>query len=340
MKRVVSICLVVIFLAASLSGCVANTPVDTALKISYVSDPEGLESSSKEIVSSALDEISDYYGSYMKFDSKIYDVKELADAKTMAKKAVSDGADLYIGTSFAVNYELLHALGENDHGLLALIGTSFETERKDVASILFREEEPAFLAGYLAASMSKTGVVAYIGSYDSDHTEQYAAFYAGAKYKNRYISVVSAYTDSYNNSVKGKTAAEEAAGKNADIFYANCGSCVIGIEEFVRGSDMKLILSEQYTISSEEVIAQSRQYVKNAVMYVVDEFLNEQLTGGEYRFGISYGFVDLQINANVDESIKNDVAEIRNLIRTSNIKVPANMEDAEIFLGGNVMLLK
>ena len=201
-------------------------------------------------------------------------------------------------------------------------------------------EESAFLAGYLAAGMSETGTVAYVGAYDSDSQEQYYGFYTGAKYKNRLINVVSSYTESYNNSLRGKAAAEEVKSKNADVFYVNCGSCALGISELVRGSEVKLILSEQYTVSSDEVIAQSKQYVKNAAFYVIDEFLNGELKAGNYRYGISYGFVDLQLGAGVSEGIKNDVAEIRTMIRTSKIKVPSSEEESGMFLGGNVTLQK
>ncbi len=328
--------LILLTVMGALSGCVANTPVKNTIKISYVSDPDGLEVDREALVISAMDEIGEYFD----FEREIYDVKEVSDAKSAAKKAVSEGADLYIGTSYAVNNELLYALDGKSESILAMIGNRIETDKKNVVSITFKMEEAAFLAGYLAAITSKTGVIAYIGGYDSDDTESYYGFYAGAKYKDPSVIVESSYTDSYNNSVKGRDAATEMKSKNADVFYVNCGSCALGITELVRGSEVRVILSEQYSIDSDEVIAQAKQYYKNAALYVVDEFINQQLSPGEFRYGISYGFVDLQVESSVSDIIIYDISEVRTLIRTSKIKVPATKDETDMFLGGNVTLQK
>jgi len=320
----------------ALSGCVANTPVNNTIKISYVSDPDGLEIDNEKLVVSAMDEIGEYFD----FEKAVYDVKEISEAKNAAQKAMTEGADLYIGTSYAVNNELLRAFDARSESLLAIIGNRMENEKENVVSITFKMEEAAFLAGYLAAGVSETGVVAYIGGYDSDYTESYFGFYSGAKYKDPLITVESFYTDSYNNSVKGRAAAEEVTGKNADVIYSNCGSCALGITEYVAGTDVKVILSEQYGVKSDTVIAQAKIYMKNAALYVIDEYLNEQLKEGSYRYGISYGFVDLQVENAVSSSIRDDVGEIKTLIRTSKIKVPSTKEETDMFLGGNVTLQK
>lgn len=309
-----------------MSGCVANTPIDETVNISYVCDPVGMENNNDEFVASAISEIEDYYGDYFDFKSHIYKVKDLDDAKAVSKKAAADGADLYIGTSYAVNNELLHAIDDKSKAVLAMIGSDIPTEKNNVVSVTFRDEESAFLAGYLAAAESKTGVIGYIGGYDSDDTEIFAGFYYGAKYKDPTVVVYDAYTNSYTNSVKGRNAAEELKGKNADVIFVNCGSCALGISELVRGSEVRLILSSQYEISSDEVIASCRQYVKNAAMFVVDEYLNEQLEAASYRHGISYGFVDLKIEDSISREIKDEVALVRSDIRTSKIKVPTEVD--------------
>ncbi len=335
MKRRITVLFICAFALLCLCGCVVNTPVKNAVKIAYISDPAGMGTSSKELVVSAMDEIGEHYD----FQRKVYEVGDLSDIDSAVNKAVTEGADLYIGTSYAVNHDLLSALRNSD-SLLAMIGSEIETENPNVVSITFRMEEAAFLAGYLAADTTKTGVVAYIGAYDSEDTEEYFGFYAGVKYQNPDISVVSTYTDSYNNSAKGRKAAEDAKAKGADVYFVNCGSCALGISELVRGSEVRLILSEQYHVDAPEVIANSRQYVKNAALYVVDEFLNGQLIPGDYRYGISYGFVDLQPTAEMDEQVKNRLSDVRTMVRTSKIKVPATEEDTKMFLSGNITLTK
>lgn len=311
-----------------LCGCVANAPVKDLISISYITDPAGLGTESGEYVVSAMDEI----GEYFEFEKNVFRTEELSDVDSVVGKAVEKGSDLYIGTSYAVNHSLQTALREKDC-MVAMIGTEPDEEYKNIISITFKMEEAAFMAGYLAACTTKSGVVAYIGAFDSEDTEQYYGFYAGAKYKDKDIVVVSAYTESYNNSVRGKTAAESVKREDADVYYVNCGSCALGVAEIVAGSEVRLILSDEYTVKNDEVIAGSVQYVKNAAFYVVDEFLNEQLRPGVYRYGVSYGFVDLQVENSVDEKIRSEMSTLRNGIRTSKIKVPSTKEETDAFLG-------
>ncbi|MBE6038057.1 MAG: BMP family ABC transporter substrate-binding protein [Anaerofustis stercorihominis] len=331
--RMLAIFTAFIMMVSFLGGCVSNTPaVERAVSISYVSDPKGLGTDSTVLVESAMDEIGEYYN----FKKEIYDVSDLDDVKGVAQKAVKDGANLYIGTSYAVNYELLSAFEDKPNTKLAMIGTRVDTDKNNVVSITFKMEEAAFLAGYMAASVSTSGVVGYIGGFDSDYEEQHVGFYAGAKYKNPDITVVSAYTDSYNSSAKGKEAANSLKAQNADVLYLNCGSCALGITELFRGSEVKLILSDIYTVQSDEIIAQSKKYIKNAALYVIDEYLNNELYSGEYRYGVSYGFVDLQINK-ADNELKNELSDLRSKIRTSALKIPFSMDEADMFLKENAL---
>jgi basic membrane protein A len=79
---------------------------------------------------------------------------------------------------------------------------------------------PAFVAGAIAASMSKTKVVGYVGGAQIPPTTQAAAaFAAGAKSVNPNIKVLSTITGDFNNVSQAKAATTSQIDANADVIF-------------------------------------------------------------------------------------------------------------------------
>lgn len=82
---------------------------------------------------------------------------------------------------------------------------------------------PAYLAGMLAAGISKSHVIGGLAAFDIPlcHAEM-SAFGAGAKAVNPGVSELVTYTGDWNDASKGKSATQTQAGQKADVFVA-CG---------------------------------------------------------------------------------------------------------------------
>jgi basic membrane protein A len=88
----------------------------------------------------------------------------------------------------------------------------------NVASIFPMQQEGSFLLGSLAATMSKTGTIGFVGGQEYPNVVNIAEGYKqGAKYINPKIKVLSSYVGEWNNPAKGKETALAQINSGADF---------------------------------------------------------------------------------------------------------------------------
>jgi basic membrane protein A len=88
----------------------------------------------------------------------------------------------------------------------------------NVASILPMQQQGSFLLGALAAMMSKTGVIGFVGGQEYPNVINIEEGYKqGAKYINPNIKVLTSYVGEWNNPAKGKEIALTQINAGADF---------------------------------------------------------------------------------------------------------------------------
>ena len=103
----------------------------------------------------------------------------------------------------------------------------------NVRSLLFKEEEGSFLAGYLAGLVTKTGKIGFVGGEEIDLIKKFECGYeAGAKTSNPSVVVLPAkYTGNWDNVDDGKAAGRDLFESGADIVYHAAGKAGLGVIE-------------------------------------------------------------------------------------------------------------
>ncbi|MFC5848285.1 BMP family lipoprotein [Deinococcus petrolearius] len=148
-----------------------------------------------------------------------------------------EGFDLTIGVGFANNASISTVAKENPDlyfGLVDDVSTA-----KNVASLVFSEEQGSYLVGYLAGMNSSTGVVGFVGGMDIPLIHKFEAGYtAGVKAANPKARVVAQYVgttpDAWNNPAKAKEIAASMRGRGADIIFAAAGGSGGGVVDYIR----------------------------------------------------------------------------------------------------------
>ncbi|MCX5311150.1 BMP family protein [Streptomyces sp. NBC_00154] len=116
------------------------------------------------------------------------------------------------------------------------------SDAKNVASIVFTEEQGSYLAGVAAALKSKDGQVGFIGGVDLPLIKKFAAGYQQgvldtnpkAKVQIQYLSTGSDLSG-FGSPDKGKAAAKGMLDKGADVIFAAAGGSGAGTIEAVAG---------------------------------------------------------------------------------------------------------
>jgi len=96
---------------------------------------------------------------------------------------------------------------------------------KNVASLMFQEDEVGFLAGVLAAGMSKTGVVCSVAGMEIPPVQRFVIGYqAGAKWMKAATQTLNVYIPSFVDPAKGKETGQSMITQKCDVVFGVGGN--------------------------------------------------------------------------------------------------------------------
>nr|CAA57239.1 bmpB(p39,ORF2) [Borreliella afzelii PKo] len=206
---------------------------------------------------------------------------------------------------------------------------------KNLIGVVFRIEQGAFLAGYIAAKKSVSSKIGFIGGVKGDIVDAFRYGYeAGAKYANKGIEIVSEYSNSFSDIDIARVMANKMYSKGIDIIHFAAGLAGVGVIEapkelgdgyYVIGADQ-----DQSHLAPKNFITSVIKNVGDALYLITSESLKNDNVweGGKIvQMGLRDGVVGLS-NANEFEYIK----DLERKIINKEIIVPCNQEGYEIFI--------
>ncbi|WP_220718875.1 BMP family lipoprotein [Agarivorans litoreus] len=112
-------------------------------------------------------------------------------------------------------------------------------DKPNVQSVVFKEHEGSFLVGALAAKVSKTNTVGFVGGMDIPLIRKFACGYEqGAVYANADTKVLQNMTGStpaaFADPAKGSELAKSQFSQGADVIYAAAGGTGLGVYQAAK----------------------------------------------------------------------------------------------------------
>ncbi|CAG9607387.1 BMP family lipoprotein [Pseudoneobacillus rhizosphaerae] len=159
-----------------------------------------------------------------------------ADYETNLNNLARQGYDLVFGIGFlmqdAVNTVASQQTGSNFAIIDAVV------EQPNVASVLFKEQEAAYLAGIAAALTSESNKIGFIGGMEIPVIERFeAGFLAGVKAVKPDIKVDVQYAGAFDKAELGQTIASKMYSSGADVIFHAAGGTGNGL--FKEARDLK-----------------------------------------------------------------------------------------------------
>jgi basic membrane protein A and related proteins len=208
----------------------------------------------------------------------------------------------------------------------------------NIYGISFKANEASFLGGYLAASLSETGVIAFLGGMDIPVISDFLVGYIeGAQAANPAIKVAYRYAGSWRDSALGKELALAMFNiDNADVIFNVAGGTGIGgIEASVEAgkisigvdSDQAVIFDSQgRTEYADRIFSSVLKNVDNALFRAISLLREGNLpVGTNEPLGIAEGGVGLADNkffqANVPANVRTRITELQGQVVSGAIKV-------------------
>ncbi len=246
---------------------------------------------------------------------------------------------IIVGAGFIFTDDITAVAKEFPNKKYVCIDYSVDTSKpipQNLAAITFREEEGSFLVGALAAMVSKTGVIGFVGGMDSPLIRKFQKGYEnGAKYVRPDVKVITGYAgltgEGFKNPAKGKELALSQYNQNADVIYHASGITGLGVFEAAREKG-RLVIGVDMNQENEAKSPEGKTLVLTSMVKVVDEVVLKEIAdvkngtfkGGHKVLGLAEKGVDYVYNdVNrylISDSVRVAVEELRRKIVQGEIK--------------------
>ena len=204
------------------------------------------------------------------------------DSHTTQMQNAADKADIVVLVGWEF-YEVEAVAPNYPNVKFIWIDNATSAPIANVLNITYAQNEGSFLAGYIAAAMSTTGVVGAVGGEDSDTINDFIVGYEqGAEYyeteSGKAISVVSNYTNSYDDPTLGKNCAIALYEQGADVIFQIASAAGDGVFEAAKEKGIYAIGvdSDQKYIDEDVIICSMKKEVGNSIYDAVKSFLNAE----------------------------------------------------------------
>ncbi|MFH8977258.1 BMP family protein [Streptomyces sp. NPDC017890] len=193
-----------------------------------------------------------------------------ADKEQRLSSLAKQGYDPVIGVGFAYAPAMKAVAAKHPDTTFGIVDSVVDA--KNVASLVFAENEASYLAGVAAAKATKSNVVGFVGGVDVPLIHKFQAGYEqGVKDTDPKVEVIPQYLTQtaeeggFSSPDKGRAAAEGQIEKKADVVYQAAGLSGQGVIEAAAKAKVWAIGvdSDQY---EQEALAKYKDYILTSAL--------------------------------------------------------------------------
>jgi basic membrane lipoprotein Med (substrate-binding protein (PBP1-ABC) superfamily) len=212
------------------------------------------------------------------------------------------------------------------------ITTSGNTVRPNVAPMVFELEHATYLAGALAALMSKSGKLGMVGGMEIPPVEStFDAFEAGAQSVRADIKVTRSFIGNWEDVGAAKQAALALIDQSCDFLIHNADAAAAGV--FQAAAERQVFAfgtnKNQNDVDPQHIIASCVSDIPAAFVEMAKLVRDGRFAGKIYRLGMPDGVVSFELNPQLQLQIPPEILarleEIRRQIIVGAIQVPSKV---------------
>ncbi|MBY0120632.1 BMP family protein [Bacillus sp. S/N-304-OC-R1] len=335
------------------NGAAKNEKNESAFSVAMVTDVGGVDD--KSFNQSAWEGLKEFgTNNGMEQGKTGYDYlqsKSDADYSTNLNKLSREGFNLVFGVGFLMVEDINTIAQQQKDTHFGIIDGV--VEQPNVVSVLFKEQEAAFLAGVAAAKATKTNKIGFIGGMEIPVIERFeSGFLAGVQAVNPDIKVNVHYTGAFDKAELGKTTASQMYSSGIDVIFHAAGGTGNGL--FTEAKDLKKkdpsreiwaigVDSDQTAEGVVEIDGKNQNVILTSAMKgvkhaVID--ISEKSKAGDFPGGktLVYGLAEEGVNlAPINEEVANKadietaVNEWSEKIKKGDITVPGTLDELKNF---------
>lgn len=258
------------------------------------------------------------------------------DRESALRLFAAQGFDLVLGIGFIFSSDVDAVARDYPKTHFACVDYASDPAKvpKNVAGLVFRDEEGAFLVGAVAGLLSKSKHVGFVGGMQTPLIRKFEAGYeAGVKRSCADCVVHGAYAgtspEAFKDPSKGKALAIAQIAAGADVLFHASGSTGHGVFEGAHDAHVMAIGvdRDQYDEMPDAVVTSMIKRVDVAVVDVVQSVVEGRFAGGMRPLGIKEGALDY-VNSGphagaITPAVRGRVAELKAAIVAGALRVPS-----------------
>jgi basic membrane protein A len=231
-------------LSLVIAGCGSNTAASSSssgapgkkFTWTMVTDQAGLgDHGFNDLAKQGMDDSAKALGGQV----KIIQSSEQSQYVPNFQQAVALGSTVTTGVGFLLTDTVTQVAEANPNAKFVLIdSTAVGADKKplaNVASINFKEQEAAYLAGLIAGMTTKTNKIGFVGGIKSGPVVRFlAGFEAGIKQSNPTVHLDTAFLGNFTDSAKAKELAKGYSDAGADIVMEVAGAGGLGVYDAAK----------------------------------------------------------------------------------------------------------
>ncbi len=263
---------------------------------------------------------------------------EGADREAQMRQLATGGEQLVFGVGFLFSDDIFGLASEFPQVKFACVDYTVKEGQvlpPNLQALEFKENEGSFLVGALAALVSKTGKVGFVGGMEIPLIKKFEAGYrAGVHAVRPNTEVIVKYAGTTGTAFKDPTKGKELGlaeyNQGADVIFHASGSTGLGVFEAARekgpGHYAIGVDSDQYAEAPGFILTSMVKHVENAVFQSIRDLKDGRWTGGVRELGLKedgVGWVyDDHNRALIPDAVKAKVDSLKAEIVAGRIVVP------------------
>jgi basic membrane protein A len=280
---------------------------------------------------------------------KYLESTQQSDYAKNIQQMLTEKQDLIITVGFLLGVDTATAAKANPNQKFAIVDYTYPdcwpgavegtdcgsaTDIATVRGLAFQTDQAAFLAGYLAAGMTKTGTVGTFGGIQLPTVTIFMkGFQAGVKYYNEKHSTTvkvlgwdeatqtGLFTGNFTSTDDGKSFATSLVQEGADIIMPVAGPVGWGSAAYCQTSAKCLIIGVdtdwyvQDPSYANVELSSVQKKIDVAVFKTIQDVVNGAFTGGTVIYTLADGGVDLapfhDFDSQVPQTLKDEIAQAK-----------------------------
>lgn len=269
-------------------------------------------------------------------DGRFLESQAETDYEANINSLLGGQCDVIITVGFLLGDATKNAAEANPDQKFSIVDFAYDPEIPNVLGQVYATDEAAFLAGYLAAGMSKTGVLGVFGGINIPPVTIFMdGFVAGANYYNEQkgtdVSVLGwdpearegLFTNNFDSLDDGRAFAQNLYDEGADIVLPVAGPVGLGSAALAAelGTDQLKIIgvdADLYLTDPERgqvYLTSITKRMDSTVFQVIDMAMKDEFAGGVIVGSLESGGVDLapfhDMEDDVPDELKQELEAIR-----------------------------